>query len=42
MRISIHALREEGDLASLQDDDLIYCISIHALREEGDVPTERK
>ena len=34
--ISIHALREEGDLISaLFDPD--YIISIHALREEGDV-----
>ena len=34
--ISIHALREEGDLSALglQVDDL--GISIHALREEGD------
>ena len=34
--ISIHALREEGDLGGGQFGvDLI--ISIHALREEGDV-----
>ena len=36
VRISIHALREEGDLAVLA----LLCagadISIHALREEGD------
>ena len=36
--ISIHALREEGDL-----DGLLRCtgcnISIHALREEGDGPS---
>ena len=34
--ISIHALREEGDLVDLcfKVDDLH--ISIHALREEGD------
>ena len=33
--ISIHALREEGDLVHLR---LLHCclISIHALREEGD------
>ena len=34
-RISIHALREEGD-KSLQVDYLNGQISIHALREEGD------
>ena len=36
-RISIHALREEGDLASrrLRVHDKV--ISIHALREEGDI-----
>ena len=33
--ISIHALREEGDLSG-QSGDLILRISIHALREEGD------
>ena len=33
--ISIHALREEGDLLQLGDVHLI-AISIHALREEGD------
>ena len=33
--ISIHALREEGDLASI-DHDILKSISIHALREEGD------
>ena len=34
-KISIHALREEGDpfLCHLQK---LFCISIHALREEGD------
>ena len=33
--ISIHALREEGDLIVLSP--IKYsCISIHALREEGD------
>ena len=34
--ISIHALREEGDLAAMIDAGYID-ISIHALREEGDV-----
>ena len=34
--ISIHALREEGDIC-YQVGSLIYVISIHALREEGDV-----
>ena len=35
-RISIHALREEGD-AFANDITCIEMISIHALREEGDV-----
>ena len=35
MIISIHALREEGDLQAMADPDKI-AISIHALREEGD------
>ena len=35
--ISIHALREESDLLSLNDIDGITPISIHALREESDV-----
>ena len=35
--ISIHALREEGDLFNLQLSELIQVISIHALREEGDL-----
>ena len=34
--ISIHALREEGDLTFLQKGSEISVISIHALREEGD------
>ena len=34
-RISIHALREEGDVGGL-GLPLRFCISIHALREEGD------
>ena len=33
--ISIHALREEGDVKRLKED-LDDFISIHALREEGD------
>ena len=33
--ISIHALREEGDLAQAQGAAVRF-ISIHALREEGD------
>ena len=34
--ISIHALREEGDLCVLPDCAQLIDISIHALREEGD------
>ena len=34
--ISIHALREEGDLMICRGLDLLRAISIHALREEGD------
>ena len=34
--ISIHALREEGDLAQICKHRVIVAISIHALREEGD------
>ncbi len=37
MIISIHALREEGDLTSAGFRRPTYNISIHALREEGDV-----
>ena len=36
MAISIHALREEGDLRGLPRGLLLLRISIHALREEGD------
>ena len=36
--ISIHALREEGDVR-LADTSNTYEISIHALREEGDTST---
>ena len=35
--ISIHALREEGDVTDLGQIKLPYRISIHALREEGDL-----
>ena len=35
--ISIHALREEGDLLTFFKKTLDKIISIHALREEGDV-----
>ena len=34
--ISIHALREEGDLCRVHVLQLNIRISIHALREEGD------
>ena len=34
-KISIHALREEGDCMTVSPDT-IKLISIHALREEGD------
>ncbi len=36
--ISIHALREEGDLANIGEQAILNKISIHALREEGDFP----
>ena len=39
LSISIHALREEGDVSSLEDATSSI-ISIHALREEGD-PAKR-
>ena len=35
--ISIHALREEGDLQPVLRPGCIRIISIHALREEGDL-----
>ena len=35
--ISIHALREEGDIPEYYRDYLSQKISIHALREEGDL-----
>ena len=34
--ISIHALREEGDICCVAKVDFAFFISIHALREEGD------
>ena len=36
LQISIHALREEGDLSLSEARDQVRLISIHALREEGD------
>ena len=36
IKISIHALREEGDAVLRQLLALLLAISIHALREEGD------
>ena len=36
LAISIHALREEGDLEELRESVKKIMISIHALREEGD------
>ena len=40
-QISIHALREEGDVAGRRGQ-LLHRISIHALREEGDRRRERR
>ena len=40
-RISIHALREEGDYGCALPEDLEK-ISIHALREEGDISGANK
>ena len=39
--ISIHALREEGDLPRQQQGYFCLQISIHALREEGDARTPK-
>ena len=39
-RISIHALREEGDTVQNVPGDKLSAISIHALREEGDAETK--
>ena len=36
LRISIHALREEGDVDVCAAERPEWLISIHALREEGD------
>ena len=36
MKISIHALREEGDAVAADKVAHVFIISIHALREEGD------
>ena len=36
-KISIHALREEGDLCPAIQHNRDVFISIHALREEGDI-----
>ena len=36
-KISIHALREEGDTETLRKQREVMDISIHALREEGDL-----
>ena len=36
-RISIHALREEGDVGMVLNAGRLFKISIHALREEGDI-----
>ena len=39
--ISIHALREEGDVP-IHTSCHNRCISIHALREEGDMPARER
>ena len=39
LQISIHALREEGDVCRLLPTATGTLISIHALREEGDTDT---
>ena len=36
-KISIYALREEGDFRSRRTPGREWAISIHALREEGDI-----
>ena len=41
-KISIHALREEGDFRSTLRIRQTACISIHALREEGDRASRRR
>ena len=40
-KISIHALREEGDAILANQNHIPYEISIHALREEGDGADQR-
>ena len=40
--ISIHALREEGDIQLPFPNGAAIRISIHALREEGDQPLRTK
>ncbi len=40
--ISIHALREEGDLVPPCVPQIVHGISIHALREEGDTEQQHK
>ena len=41
-RISIHALREEGDNSAEAATNRAWQISIHALREEGDTGRARE
>ena len=41
IHISIHALREEGDVYSLSSYVRLPEISIHALREEGDTEVKK-
>ena len=41
-RISIHALREEGDATQKTLHESDQMISIHALREEGDAEMQRR
>ena len=41
-KISIHALREEGDIVRRYDAPTRHSISIHALREEGDPSDKRR
>ena len=41
IKISIHALREEGDARTFSTVSVAGLISIHALREEGDSSSRR-
>ena len=41
IRISTHALREEGDRPAKARRRVLHLISTHALREEGDRALER-